>query len=676
MSDPIPFDVDVVVITYRSAHHLGRCLEPLLPSRRVLVIDNASDDESPSIARELGCRVIVNAHNIGFARAVNQAMEATSAPFVLFVNPDAIVDGDAIERLREELDDGSIGVTAASLVEPSGRPQRSSWPFPRASRSWAEAFGLHRFRRPSRPAGDSSDVASIVGACMLVRREAWVDVGGFDERFWLYGEESDFCRRLADRGWRRTLLATARAIHEGGASGAGSDLAAENFLHGTDRFVLHHDGRAALVSQRLALLVGSLLRLPVLLLRSANDPRVTIRRRAIRHCLHELRHHPFTVPTRPLEDVEQIVLCSLENWDEVWRRNQLLVRELVDDIDHPTRVLFVEPPVDVLHEVRTATRTERARLPRPCIGRPGVFVFRPRKVWPRILGPWADRSLTRQARDAAANVGLTDPVLWINDSTYAPLLDDADRTPSLYDITDDWLQEDVAPRELRRRRRRETSLLRLADRVVVCSPALEADRSRSRPVTVITNAVDVATFQRSAPRPAGMPTGKVATYVGTLHRERIDLELVERCAIANPDATIATVGPNALDSNETRRLESHPNIRLLGPRLYDEVPAWLQHSDVVIVPHVVSAFTESLDPIKAYECRAVGTCTLATPVASFRDQLAPIVIADRESFPSRLSDLLADPPPSSPDTSVPTWSDQATLFRAEIAAARTRSGSR
>ena len=83
-----------------------------------------------------------------------------------------------------------------------------------------------------------------------------------------------------------------------------------------------------------------------------------------------------------------------------------------------------------------------------------------------------------------------------------------------------------------------------------------------------------------------------------------------------------------------------PSIHLLGARPYDQVPAFLQHADVVVIPHLVNPFTESLDPIKAYECLAAGRPTVATPVAGFRELGPPVVIADRERFVEAVSAAL------------------------------------
>src|SRR5262249_56903788 len=96
------------------------------------------------------------------------------------------------------------------------------------------------------------------------------------------------------------------------------------------------------------------------------------------------------------------------------------------------------------------------------------------------------------------------------------------------------------------------------------------------------------------------------------------------------------------------RLGARPNLHRLGARAYDDVPAYLQHADVVIVPHVVSPFTESLDPIKAYECLAAGRPTVATPVAGFRELGAPVVVAEPADFAVAVDAALHAPTPSRP----------------------------
>ena len=120
----------------------------------------------------------------------------------------------------------------------------------------------------------------------------------------------------------------------------------------------------------------------------------------------------------------------------------------------------------------------------------------------------------------------------------------------------------------------------------------------------------------------------MAVYVGTLHEDRLDVDLVDQVASALPEVSFVFVGPDALEPAASSRLAANKNVELLGARRHADVPAYLQHADVIVVPHVVSSFTESLDPIKAYECLAVGRPTVATPIAGFRGLPTPVRVAD------------------------------------------------
>jgi len=425
------------------------------------------------------------------------------------------------------------------------------------------------------------------------------------------------------------------------------------------------------VSLRLAELAGSLLR--------AGAPGSPERRAYHRRRLHRLRRvlvgRPAAVPLdSPATRARGagLVVCSLEAWDEVWRRNQFLVRELLA-AEPNRRVLFVEPAFDHVHELRRGTGRRRLRGLRPLDADGRVVRLEPSKVWPRVLGPFADRSLRRAVTRAASDLGFVLPDLWVNDPGFAPLVD-AIGWPATYDVTDDWTEAGGASRLRRRVARREARLLEACGSVVVCSDGLADGRRGARPdLVVIPNAVDVDHFRRPRARPSDLPSSPVAVYVGTLHDDRTDVDLVASLASSEPGLSIAMVGPDALSGTSHDRLTAAPNVHLLGPRPYAEVPAYLQHADVVIVPHVRSAFTESLDPIKAYECLAVGRPTVATPVAGFRDLGPPVVCAEPQAFVEAVVAAVRAEDGrgvSAPAPGLASWTDRAVAFRAALAAAR------
>nr|WP_243847434.1 glycosyltransferase [Microbacterium ulmi] len=228
-------------------------------------------------------------------------------------------------------------------------------------------------------------------------------------------------------------------------------------------------------------------------------------------------------------------------------------------------------------------------------------------------------------------------------------------------MTDDWVEATRSGRESRRLRETDALLLRVADAVVVCSRGLETSRGRVRPVHLVPNAVDVDRYRTPVARPGDLSAGEVALYAGTLHEDRLDVDLVVGTARALRDrgASVVLVGPNALTAENTAILEAQPNVHVLGARPWHAVPAYLQHADVLIVPHVVDGFTESLDPIKLYEYLAVGRPIASTPVAGFRERDGRgVAVARAEDFPEKVAGLIAEQPRTLPAEDVPTWDER------------------
>src|SRR5690606_19117651 len=292
-----------------------------------------------------------------------------------------------------------------------------------------------------------------------------------------------------------------------------------------------------------------------------------------------------------------------------------------------------------------------------------LLLYQPDKILPRIAGPAADALLRRDVRRAMRRIGMARPVLWVNDPSWAGMVARSD-APSLYDMTDDWLAADRDARERRRLVACEEILLTRCTTVVVCSDGLYATRSQRRQVVLIPNAVDVQRYRTPHPRPIDLAE-RSALYLGTLHEDRLDLGLVLQTAdaLSTVGGKLVLVGPNALSAENTSRLAGHTAITLLGSRPWTVVPAYLQHASVLVVPHVVDGFTDSLDPIKLYEYRAVGRPVVSTPVAGFRDDPG-VRVGDAATFPALVVAALDDAAPpredrlDTPPPDVPTWRGQ------------------
>lgn len=367
-----------------------------------------------------------------------------------------------------------------------------------------------------------------------------------------------------------------------------------------------------------------------------------------------------------------LVVMSLERWDDVWRRNQILLAGLLG-ADPELRVLFVEPPADPLHALagRRLPRRGRGLVARgraDGVPEGRLWTYQPTKWLPRradvLLGRSADERIAHAVLQAARRLRLTSPLLWVNDPAGATLVR-LTSWPSLYDITDDWLAARRPPAQHARLRADEDFLMAACRTVVVCSEALARTKGAVRPVVLVPNAVDLDAFRRPRARPRDLPPGRVALYAGTVHPDRIDVGL---CARLGDElrttglGTLVLVGPALLAERDASALRT-AGVQLLGPRPYPDVPAYLQHADVLVVPHVVDPFTDSLDPIKLYEYQAVARPVVSTPVAGFRDLHGPVVhVLDSRGFVEGVVSVLVGPPlpPGAlPQAAViPTWAER------------------
>jgi hypothetical protein len=273
--EPRTSEVSVVVVSFNTRDLLERCLSDLRAQTGValqlIVVDNASHDGSRELVRERfpEIELIELPENVGFARANNLAFERCRGEYVLLLNSDAFVQSGAVSGLVDTAErHPRAAAIGARLLNPDGTLQRSAWPFPHPARYLLEAFGAHRLLRRSRYYEDlgiwehdeERCVDFLIGACLLLRTEALREVGGFDDRFWLYGEEADLQRRLADRGWQAVLAPAAQAIHIGSASASAPTSRLRYFYCAQRRYLRQHQGPGAWPVARLALLVGSCVR--------------------------------------------------------------------------------------------------------------------------------------------------------------------------------------------------------------------------------------------------------------------------------------------------------------------------------------------------------------------------------------------------------------------------------
>ncbi|MFB3828915.1 MAG: glycosyltransferase family 2 protein [Bryobacteraceae bacterium] len=276
----------IVVVTYESASEVGACLDAALRlTREIVVVDNASRDHTREEVARRGVRLIANPRNLGFAAAANQGIRALSTPFIVLLNPDAVIQAgiEALERACELPHTAGAG---GKLLGADGRPQVGFMVrrLPTATALSFEALLVNRLWRSNpvnwkyRCLGMNVNLPQPVeqpaGAFLMVRRDAWEALGGFDEGFYpLWFEDVDFCKRARDRGWELRYVPEAVAKHTGGHSL--NNLQVEQRPLYWYRSLLGYAARHFRPWQRrgvcAAVLAGALLRLPAMLWKASPE---------------------------------------------------------------------------------------------------------------------------------------------------------------------------------------------------------------------------------------------------------------------------------------------------------------------------------------------------------------------------------------------------------------------
>ena len=220
--------VSVVVVAWNSDHELANCLASVRESSvpiQLIVVDNASRDQSAQIASDRSDLVLRNDENVGFARGVNLALPHCVGLYVLLLNPDVVVGPGAIEQMVDVIaHDTTVGLVGPNLVRPDGSAD------PSAARRDATLRGLaitstglaHMIPNLDPTAisrrGHDSDVDCISGACALLRTDLLARLGGLDETSFMYLEDQELCRSVRREGLRVRFVADARATHAVGGS--------------------------------------------------------------------------------------------------------------------------------------------------------------------------------------------------------------------------------------------------------------------------------------------------------------------------------------------------------------------------------------------------------------------------------------------------------------------------
>lgn len=219
-------DLSIVVVTYNSSKHIKECLQSIIDSMgslkyQIILIDNNSQDNTLNVINQYkDIKVICNDENIGYAKACNQATPFINGNNILFLNPDTLIQGDLIQKSMNFLKlDNENGILGVKLLNHDKSLQYSVGRFPTISNLiFDKVFFLNKilpvyFQRKESYYSKVNYPDWVSGAFFLVEKEVIDKIGGFDEEYFMYMEEVDFCYRAKQAGWQTVFYPETSVVH-------------------------------------------------------------------------------------------------------------------------------------------------------------------------------------------------------------------------------------------------------------------------------------------------------------------------------------------------------------------------------------------------------------------------------------------------------------------------------
>jgi hypothetical protein len=273
--------VSIIIVSWNVRDCLSNCLKSVFAtssriSVEVFVIDNHSTDGSvEAVRREFPTvRLVENSVNVGFATANNQGIQQSSGEYVLLLNPDTLMLEGSLDRVLQVMEsDAKVGVTGPKLLNEDGtiqywcaralpRPRDSFFEYSKLSALFPRSRLFGRYLMGYWDHRDSREVECLSGACLFIRRRTLEEVGALDEGYPLYTEDTDWCHRVRDAGWKLYYCADAQVIHIGQQSSSQNrGRSTVSAVYGVYRYHRKFNGRWAAVSAWLLLSMTSIFKL-------------------------------------------------------------------------------------------------------------------------------------------------------------------------------------------------------------------------------------------------------------------------------------------------------------------------------------------------------------------------------------------------------------------------------
>jgi GT2 family glycosyltransferase/glycosyltransferase involved in cell wall biosynthesis len=650
-----------------------------IPHHEIIVVDNASSDDTLSTVHRLAPNVTVveRATNEGYAAGVNAGIAvARPSDAVLILNPDVRLRPGSVAALMEILDQPGVGIAVPRILGEDGSIQHSLYRAPSIMRAWGAALlGGRRAGRTSllgETIVDDDAYSSLTnaswasGAAMAISKQCLQAVGPWNESFFLYSEETEFCLRAGDAGFATRLQPRAEAVHIGGEMTSSPRLWAMQAWNRVRLYRARH-GRLASSVFRAGVVVNEALRavrgsavhragLASVLFASARPPEVA----------GALKQTPA-----PRDLAGYIAFSAQDFWYHNRAHSDI---QLMRNVAANRRVLFVNSiamrmpmpgrSTKPLRRIWRKAKSMAKLIRRPIPELPNFHVMTPVMI-PLYGSPLARRlnaALVRvQVGLAARALGMANPVYVVTIPTAWDVVQKMPRRCLVYNRSDLHSSFPEADRALIASF--EGGLLRQSDYICYVSRALlkaESHLTDNRAI-FLDHGVDLHHFRTVPPeeQPVDvrhLPRPRIG-FFGGLDDYIIDFDLLERIAREFPDASVVLVGDATCSM---KRYEQYPNVYWLGFRPYEQIPAYGSGFDVALMPWLDNEWIHHSNPIKLKEYLALGLPVVTTEFPEAHYYADHVAIAgDDSAFIDAIRRALASPPdPAKQRASIRTMSWQ------------------
>ncbi len=643
----------VVVVTHDSRAHLPRLAGSLagglagVAQWRVHVVDNESRDGTPELAQRLlpDARVTRAGANLGYAAAINLAAADAGDDDLLVLNPDVRLHDGCVARLLGALATPGVGIAVPRHLDDDGHLAPSLRREPTVVSAWAEAviggrraarLGLSETITDAGRYAEPGDVDWATGAVLAISASCRRAVGAWDESFFLYSEEVDYCRRARRAGFSVRYEPSAVASHTSGAYGTDAALWSR-LVHNRVLDHSRHHGRVRSALFRGGVVTGEVLR-----------SRSPAHRAGLRTALG--------AAPGPRAEQAGVIWFAAQDW---WYHNQAhsdfqLMREVARHrpvlvvnslgLRLPRKGTSTGSGKRILRKLRSMTKLVRRPLPAV----PGFHVLTPLMLplYGDTRGARVNAWLIRQqVRVVARAIGVGDrPAVGVTIPTAWPVVRPMRRSALVFNRSD--LHSAFPEADGAWVASLERALLVEADRVLYVSHEL---MRRDAAVVggrahFLDHGVDVEHFSSDPrtidPEVARLPRPRVG-FFGGLDDYVVDVDLLRRTAQANPDHSLVLIGDATFPMDD---LVSLPNVHWLGFRPYADIPALGRGFDVALMPWLDNDWIRYANPIKLKEYLALGLPVVTTDYPEVEDYRDRVLVAGRDDFPAAVRRLLADPP--------------------------------